>query len=148
MIKSNDANIKNMIKTFNELGVDNLSVLDTFYDSAAEFQDPAVKIKGLPKLKKYYAAVYENVKSIHFNFTEIIKNDLCYYATWTMDLSAKGLNSGKKFSVEGISVIQFNEKNLVIYHRDYLDLGAMVYEKLPVLGSLVGLIKKKLAHGL
>ena len=148
MIKSNDANIKNMIKTFNELGVDNLAVLDTFYDSKAEFQDPAVKVKGLAQLKKYYAAVYKNVKSIQFDFTEITKNDQCYYATWTMHLSATGLNSGKKYSVEGISVIQFNEKNLVTYHRDYLDLGDMVYEKLPVLGSLVKVIKKKLAHGM
>ncbi len=148
MVKSNDVNIKNMIKTFNELGVDNLDVLDSFYEVKAEFQDPAVKIKGLANLKKYYAAVYKNVKSIQFDFTEIVKNDLCYYATWTMHLSAKGLNSGKKYSVEGLSVIRFNEKNLVTYHRDYFDLGGMVYEKLPVLGPLVGLIKKKLAHGM
>lgn len=148
MIKSNDANIKNMIKTFNELGVDNLAVLDTFYDAKAEFQDPAVKIKGIENLKKYYAAVYKNVKSIQFDFTEIIKNDLNYYATWTMHLSATGLNSGKKFTVEGISVIHFNEKNLVTHHRDYLDLGDMVYERLPILGTLVSLVKKKLAHGM
>ena len=148
MIQSNDANIKNMIKTFNELGVDNLNVLDTFYEAKVEFQDPAVKIKGIENLKKYYAAVYKNVKSIQFDFSEIIKNDLSYYATWTMHLSATGLNSGKKFSVEGISVIHFNEKNLVTDHRDYLDLGDMVYERLPLLGTLVSLVKKKLAHGM
>jgi len=36
----------------------------------------------------------------------------------------------------------------VIYHRDYFDMGAFVYENIPVLGSVVRYTKKRLSkHG-
>lgn len=146
-MKSKDPIINKIVNAFNEFSPEKIEVLDQFYDSETVFQDPAVKLKGLNQLKKYYAAVYKNVKSIQFEFHDIQKTPTSYFAIWTMTLSASGLNSGKKFSVEGMSVLEFNKKELVTFHRDYVDLGAMVYEKLPVLGKLIKVVKKQLAHG-
>ena len=68
-------------------------------------------------------------------------------APWTMTLTAEGLNGGEPVSVIGISHLTFDEKtDLVIYHRDYFDMGAFIYEQVPVLGSIVRMIKRKLAH--
>ncbi len=147
MIKPKDENAKRIIKYFNEFSPEKMEILDLFYDANIEFVDPAAKLKGLSNLKDYYAAVYKNVKTIHFDFHEIHQDADTYCTTYTLTLSVNGLNSGKKYSVEGMSILKFNQKNLISYHRDYIDLGAMVYEKLPVVGALIKVVKKKLAHG-
>jgi hypothetical protein len=34
----------------------------------------------------------------------------------------------------------------VVYHRDYLDLGAMLYEQLPLLGRVIRSLKNRAAN--
>jgi hypothetical protein len=129
-------------KAFNEFNGKNLDLLEDFYASDIEFHDPVTKCKGLPQLKKYYAHAYAQVKSIRFDFLDFVIDGNTVAATWEMHLAVKGLNGGKSYAVNGFSHFKFNAKGLVYYHRDYLDLGAMVYERLPVQGAIIKGIKK------
>lgn len=52
------------------------------------------------------------------------------------------LNGGSEFRVAGVSIIKFNDK--IYSHRDYFDLGAMLYEQLPIIRTLTKFIKRKL----
>jgi hypothetical protein len=45
--------------------------------------------------------------------------------------------------LEGISHLRFGEK--IDYHRDYFDLGQMVYEQIPLVGRIIKTIKKRLS---
>ena len=139
-----DKKIELIKKAFNGLNKNNLSILNDFYAENIDFTDPIGNIKGLNNLKKYYAHAYENVISINFNFQQINSQNDYYFAKWTMKLQVKGLNANAPYDVEGFSVIKFNGLEKVDYHRDYLDLGSMVYENIPLLGKAIKLIKKKL----
>jgi hypothetical protein len=147
MINLKDNCISKIVNSFNNFNPENPSILEQFYDPTVEFQDPVVHIHGLQNLKKYYFAAYKNVNSIYFNFHEIHKNENSYFAKWTMTLNIKKLNSAKNYDVEGFSVLKFSTQELVVYHRDYLDMGSMVYEKLPLIGRAIQIIKKQLTHG-
>ena len=68
-----------------------------------------------------------------------------YFFKWKMWLSTPNLNGGDGFFVSGVSEIHFLN-GLVNYHRDYFDMGEMVYEKVPVLGWLTKKIKGRLKH--
>ena len=61
---------------------------------------------------------------------------------WQMHLRHKKINSGNTITVEGHSLLR-RQDNRVIYHRDYFDIGSMIYEHLPVLGWIIRLIKRK-----
>ena len=132
-------------KTFNGLNKNNLHILNDFYDENIDFTDPVGNIQGLSLLKKYYGHVYKNVNSINFEFEQINQQDNTFFAKWKMNLQVKGLNANTPYSVEGFSVLRFTAQDKVDYHRDYLDLGSMVYEKIPVLGKAIKLIKKNLS---
>ncbi|MBY0452681.1 MAG: nuclear transport factor 2 family protein [Bdellovibrionaceae bacterium] len=132
-------------KMFNSLTKDNLEILDGFYAPNIDFTDPVGNVKGLENVKKYYAHVYKNVLSINFDFHQINDQGDLYFAKWTMTLQVAALNSGQPYDVEGLSVLQFNAKGLVESHRDYLDLGSMVYEHVPLLGRAIKLIKRNLS---
>ncbi len=136
-----------IIKAFNELRADNLHILDDFYHSDVLFEDPLGKIESLAALKNYYQSMYQNVTDISFDFSLLIEEGDSIMGTWTMDLKAKGLNKGNSVLVKGVSHLRFEEdSNLVNYHRDYFDVGEMVYEHIPLLGTSLKLIKKKLSH--
>lgn len=133
-------------KAFNVFNGKNLEVLVELYDDKIHFQDPVVTVDGLQALNKYYQHAYSQVNYIKFNFTDIISHENTHTCQWDMEININRLNSGKSYLVQGASVIRFSETSQkVIYHRDYLDLGALIYEKVPVMGSLVRAFKKKLS---
>lgn len=134
-----------IVKTFNAFNGRDFSMLDHFYDQEVFFEDPVTKVQGLPALKRYYGHAYENVKSIKFDFLQIIEQGQVVAAPWVMTISVQGLNRGEPYKVHGSSILVFNEQELVISHRDYVDLGEMVYERLPFQGFIIRKIKKLLS---
>lgn len=130
--------------SFNTLNKDNVSeVVDQFYHEDVEFSDPVEKIKGREGIKKYYGNMYKNVKEIRFDFSEMVSQGDTVVGVWVMTLKTDSLNGGEPFQVEGNSVIRFKDGKAV-YHRDYFDMGAFIYEKIPVIGWLVRKVKDKL----
>lgn len=128
-------------KIFNEFDGKNLNLLNDFYSQDIVFQDPLHKVEGFSSLQNYYSKIYKNVQSIRFDFQKFVSQDDEVVGFWTMSLKAKGLNQGALFEVQGVSVFIFNSENKVKYHRDYLDLGEMVYEKIFGLGFVIKKIK-------
>jgi hypothetical protein len=85
------------------------------------------------------------VISIRFEFSSVIEQDDEQVGVWVMFLRAKGIKNGEEISVPGTSHIKY-KNGKAVYHRDYFDMGAFIYEHVPILGSLINFIKSKLAH--
>ena len=132
---SEDPNVKKTIFVFNELRSDNTEILDDYYASDVIFHDPVGSIKSLNKMKRYYQNMYNGVENIRFDFRNYAKQGEVYYFSWIMFLKTPKLNDGKEFPVTGVSQIHFKD-GLVYFHRDYFDLGEMVYERIPIVGWL------------
>lgn len=134
-------------KFFNDLNKDTMDLVDEFYDQDIVFKDPLVSFNNGQSLKDYYKGLYHQVTFIRFTFqNEVVSGSQCSFS-WTMEMTC-GLNKGKPMTVDGISTIRFGGKEgKAVYHRDYYDMGEFVYERIPVVKSVIKLIKKKmLAH--
>jgi ketosteroid isomerase-like protein len=131
---------------FQRLDKDHLSLVDEFYDPDADFQDPIHHLRGAAAVKDYYAGLYKNVKSIRFEFPKAVAEVDTVVLVWRMFLETPSLNGGKEFFVDGTSVITFGgAKGKAVSHRDYFDMGEFVYERLPILKSVIGVIKRRLS---
>ena len=141
--------LKEIESLFNNFNSDTLNLADDFYDPDVVFQDPIVELRGRDRLKAYYADMYKNVTSIRFDFSGGVEKDDEAVVFWTMEVRAKGFKGGEPVLLDGTSHIKFGgESGKAVYHRDYFDMGAFVYENIPVLGSIVRYTKKKLSqHG-
>lgn len=117
-----------------------------FYDAQVEFTDPVHHLKGEPEVRKYYAGLYKNVKKIRFDFTHTYQDKDTVIAVWTMTLETPKLKGGEPVSVDGNSVIRFNSEGKAIYHRDYFDMGAFLYENIPGLGYVIRTIKNRMKN--
>ena len=136
----------NFLKTYQRLNADNLELLDEIYSEHVRFVDPAHEISGLGRLMEYFAGLYTNVTSIEFDFLREMRVGDEGYVQWRMTFSHRRLKGGRPVIVEGASYLQFDITGKVCFHRDYFDLGAMLYEHLPVLGSVVAALKRRLGQ--
>jgi hypothetical protein len=140
-----DLTLKDKIEYFfAHLSKDKMELVDEFYHPQVHFIDPVGTLDGAAKIKTYYSNMYKNVTSLRFDFSDFILSGDTVVAIWKMTLVTEKLNSGEPIIVDGNSVIRFDDKGLAIYHRDYFDMGAFIYENVPVVGFVVKKIKEKM----
>lgn len=136
--------LTNFVSVYQTLSTTNLDLLASIYHPNVTFIDPMHQVEGYKELYQYFKNLYENLSFCEFVIDNVIaqENEAAIY--WTMTYQHSKLNKGEVVTVLGTSHIK-GEQNKVIYHRDYLDLGAMLYEQLPFFGKLIKWIKTKAA---
>jgi hypothetical protein len=137
--------MENFLTTYQELTADNLHRLAEIYNEKIHFIDPAHEIHGLERLSSYFAGLYREVQSIGFRFNHPVKVDNEAYLQWLMSLQHRKLQGGRTIFVPGASYLRFADNGKVDHHRDYFDLGAMLYEQLPLLGTVIRTLKRRLS---
>ena len=130
---------------FNRVNKDNMHLVSEFYDQDAIFQDPIHQIKGVKVIEEYYRGLYKNVDSIRFEYKNLSESEDLVTMEWILHLRVPVLNGGKPMTLDGVSLLKFGgSQGKVIFHRDYFDMGEFIYEKIPVLNSILKLIKNKM----
>lgn len=130
---------------YQTLGSDKLDDVETLYAADVYFEDPSHAIQGKPALLKYFAKMFTNLQDCRFKFHKTITNGTDIFMSWTMFLNHPRLRNGETVRVEGASYLR-TRNGKIYYHRDYFDMGAMVYENLPLLGRIVKRIKQRLGQ--
>lgn len=118
-------------------------LLDDVYSENVTFKDPLHQIEGLPALRHYMDNMYGNVISCEFTYHQHWIGENSATIKWDMLFRHKNLGNGKLITVRGITHVQFNDR--IYYHEDVFDLGAMLYEHVPLLGRILLKIKARLA---
>ncbi|TLU67418.1 nuclear transport factor 2 family protein [Thalassotalea litorea] len=132
--------LASFIDVYQGLGTDNLSKLLQVYTPDVHFQDPLHTISGRKQLIEYFQALYTNLNTCQFVIDDVMHNDQEAAIYWRMSFIHPRLNGGNPVEVEGHSRLRA-QGDKVVYHRDYLDVGAMLYEHIPVLGRFVKIVK-------
>jgi hypothetical protein len=134
----------NDLKAFyNNAGAATMDIIDRIYTQDVEFRDPVHTIHGRLGLKNYLRNLYTSASSVHFDYQDEQISANSASITWLMTYSHPKLNGGKPVDVRGISTLRFTDK--IYYHEDFYDMGAMVYQHVPVLGAVVRHINQRLA---
>ncbi|MEH6452013.1 MAG: nuclear transport factor 2 family protein [Psychromonas sp.] len=133
--------IDEFCQLYQSLGKDNLDLLAQVYRQDIAFIDPIHQINGLDALTTYFNHLYQNMISCQFNIEYVIVDDKQASIIWTMHYQHSKINAGKSISVNGSSFLKYDEK--IYYHRDYFDVGQMLYEQLPLLSSVITMVKKR-----
>lgn len=125
---------------FTDMDLSNNTALDEIYSDNVVFIDPIHKIQGLENLVQYFEKLNSNLIAGSFFFTDESITDNKAYLSWEMNLELK--RPKKNIIASGISVLTIDTK--IIHHRDYFDAGELFYEHVPILGSIIRLLKNKL----
>ncbi len=119
-----------------------LDRLDRIYTQDIEFHDPIHKIQGILALKSYIKSLYAKSEKIEFEYTDEVNSENCASIAWLMHFQHPSIANGKAISLRGNTLIRFTDR--IYYQEDFYDLGAMIYQHVPVLGKLVQFVNSRL----
>ncbi|MEY4589088.1 MAG: hypothetical protein RL497_1164 [Pseudomonadota bacterium] len=116
-----------------------LKKLKELYDPNVIFVDPLHRIEGWTQLERYFLASAENLHYCRFDFDDTLADDNTAFLKWRMAYAHNKIANGKPLILNGVTKIKFNTH--IIYHEDFYDLGAMLYEHIPIFGTLIKKLK-------
>ena len=145
---TDSALLQDLMGAYGEFNQSSVQRLLGLYRDDVLFIDPVTQIKGKEALREYFLEMAAGLNQCHFDFESVISqshlpDNFDTSLFWTMRFSHPKLASGELISVKGCSHLRHTSQQ-IIFHRDYYDLGEMLYEQVPVVGSLVRYIKNRL----
>lgn len=107
------------------------------------FKDPFNDVRGIGRLQQVFAHMFATLGEPSFRIRHHALADTTAYVSWTFAFRWPG--SSRIRSLEGISLVRFDQAGKVVEHLDYWDPAEQIYSRLPVIGWLLGRLRGKLA---
>lgn len=102
----------------------------------AYFKDPFQEVYGISGIITLFRHMYTTLDHPHFEIIDVQGNDEGGYLRWMFYYNNNVF--------EGVSHVLIGSDGKVVSHIDYWDAASHVYEKIPLLGFILRLIKARL----
>lgn len=137
-----DPRVARIVVLFEQLTPADIDRLGEFYAKDARFKDPFNEVQGLAAMQGVFRHMYHSLNEPRFVVRDIIvQGDQCFLS-WDFLFRFKRF-SGELQTVRGGSQLQLDAIGLITLHRDYWDAAEELYEKLPLIGSLMRWLKER-----
>jgi len=135
--------IEQLTDLYLQLDESHLAILTAIYHPEVVFIDPISERHGVDALVHYYSQLLQKMNYCHLDIhkTLIVGDEATLF--WRMSYAHPACNSGEDLELDGISYVKIVGQQIV-YQRDFYDLGAMIYEHVPLLGNAVKALKNRL----
>jgi hypothetical protein len=135
--------VARIVGFFEALQPADVARMGEFYTAEAGFKDPFNEARGLAEVQRIFSHMYVALDQPHFVVTgQLIDGAQCFL-TWNFVFRFKRFSPTVWQTVRGGSHLQLNAVGLITLHRDYWDAAEELYEKLPLVGSLMRWLKRR-----
>jgi hypothetical protein len=120
-------------------------LLPETYAEDVYFNDTLKAIRGRSALIHYLAdsaAAVEDCRVRVLSTTRTEEGE--HLLRWQMVIRFKRFRRGLDTETVGMSHLRFDAQGRVVYHQDYWNAADGLYEHIPLLGSLIRMIKRRL----
>ncbi len=122
-----------------------LEALDRFVTEDVRFKDPFNDVTGVDRMARCLGMAYDH-GTPKFDVLDRAVSERAGYLLWRFTSTPKGA-ARPSWIVEGMSEVRFAPDGRVSEHIDHWDSGEKFYLRLPVIGWLVGKVRKRLSIG-
>ena len=141
---NHETDLQRIVIFFETLTTATAQQLEQIYAWDAWFKDPFNDVRGLPAITRVYSHMFKQVDVPRFVITSHVMQDDHAFLTWNFLFRMKRFSSGEQ-CIRGASHLRFDGDGRIASHRDYWDAAEELYEKLPMLGSLMRMLKRAAA---
>ena len=134
-----------LIQFYNTFSPASVARFPEFYSDDVWFKDPFNEVRGIAAIQRIFTHMFSQVAEPRFVVTEQVVDTNGAMLVWEFHFRPRFLGEGKTQVMRGVSHLKFDATGKVCYHRDYWDTVEELYEKLPVIGSVVRLFQKVFA---
>jgi ketosteroid isomerase-like protein len=137
-----DARVARIVTLFEGLAPDDVARLGEYYTPDAKFKDPFNQVQGVTQVQRIFAHMFDALAEPRFVVRDIlVEGDQCFL-TWDFLFRLRRFG-GALQTVHGSSHLRLAADGRIELHRDYWDAAEELYEKLPVLGTLMRWLRKR-----
>ena len=138
-----DDAIEAYVAFFEELTPGSLDLLETLCTPDVRFRDPFNDVRGLAAMRRVFEKMFEDVREPRFVVTDrAVSGQVCYLRWEFTFLQPRG---GAPWRILGMTEVHFDESGRVAAHLDHWDSGSQLYARLPVLGTMVRWVRRRLS---
>lgn len=118
--------------------------LDQYFAANARFKDPFNDVRGLDDIRHVFTRMFDTCLAVDFTVKDRFMADdvgcLVWHFRFTPDIA--GFRD-KTWTIDGASRIRFDTDGKILEHIDFWDSGEYFYSRLPLIGSLIRFIKRR-----
>lgn len=121
-----------------------LSALDafpTFVAPNVHFKDPFNEVHGIEHMRTVFEDMFTHVADLRFDIHHRLSDGDVTLIEWTLG----GRLMGRVWQVDGASRLRFASDGKLIEHIDYWDAASGLYERFPVVGGILRILRRKLS---
>lgn len=139
--------VDEILQWFEHLAPADVTQLNQWYTPEVRFKDPFKQVQGVPQVQAIFQHMFEALENPRFVITNrIVQGDQCF-VVWDFLFRYKTMQRGVDQHIHGGSHLVFKAGEDGVWridlHRDYWDAAEEMYEKFPVIGSLMRWLKNK-----
>lgn len=130
-----------VVRFYETLSPDTLDQLPSIYAADAHFKDPFNDVVGVEAIAGIFRHMFATVDAPRFEVTTRLLTGREAMLGWDFHIRLRG----RPVVIRGVTHLGFDTDGRVCRHRDYWDPAEELYEHLPILGTLMRWLKKRLA---
>jgi steroid Delta-isomerase len=127
---------------FETLTPESTQAIAQFYSADCYFKDPFNEVRGVEHTKRIFLHMFSALIRPHFVVTGKVVQGNEAFLVWDFVFEMPRFLKGEQ-RVRGTSHLKLAGDGRVSFHRDYWDAAEELYEKLPILGALMRLLKRQ-----
>lgn len=136
------ASVERIVQLYEQLTPTHLRQLDRYYATDAHFKDPFNDVRGLAAITRIFDHMFETLQDPRFVVTQRLVQDQQAFLAWQFHFRLRSWRPEVEQCINGATLLRFDAQGLVNQHRDYWDAAEELYEKLPLLGTLMRWLRK------
>ena len=134
--------VADYIAFYESLTPESLGQLDALCDPEVRFRDPFNEVTGTAAYRAILADMFRRVRAPSFEVGDWALSGRVAYLRWTFRCTPR--KGGAPWRFEGMSEVHFDAEGRVTAHLDHWDSGSQFYARLPLLGRLIGFVRRRL----
>lgn len=139
---ASEPQLERVVRFYETLEPATVADVRKIYAPDAFFKDPFNEVRGHAAIERVFMHMFTQVDQPRFIVLAQVEQGGQGFLTWEMQFRMKRLVDGVQ-TIRGASHLLFNAHGQVALHRDYWDAAEELYEKIPLLGGFMRLLKRR-----
>ena len=141
MNNHHEADLQRVVDFFESMTQESAQQLGHVYADDVSFKDPFNEVRGITATTALFVHMFKQVDAPRFIIKTKMTQGEDAFITWDFLFRMRRFSKDEQ-CIRGATHLRFNAHGLVALHRDYWDAAEELYEKLPVLGTMMRMLKR------
>jgi len=137
------AELARLVDFFESIDIAAAARIDSLYTADAFFKDPFNEVRGPAEIQRIFEHMFVQVAEPRFIVTTAMQNGSEAFLAWDFHFRMRRFDTHTVQLIRGATHVRFATDGRVAWHRDYWDAAEELYEKLPVIGTLMRWLKRQ-----